>query len=294
VPAIGLTSPFGEADRLGDEVRTSATIRAPSSLVQDARLIKVVGLPEPAIQAGRSSAVTLSARWERCLAPISAADLLSRALARTTDSQASGFRASDRPGFSHASDRVGAQPSSQCCPVRRSVTISGCRALGSQAVGAASASCYRITSPEGIVGVPSRGQCGRCQPATTRVIRIADAPCRLLLVLSASRDRPQVPGSACSALHQEHDFADPGRLPPASPTASARLSPSIDCGPPLCPSAGHREVSFRHVFTPQPDEALDPTAYRLFTGAEGPHAACQLLQQSIPRARQRTVRSPAG
>jgi hypothetical protein len=223
-----LTSPFGEADRLGDEVRTSATARAPSSPVREARLIKVVDLPEPAISAGCSSAVALPVRWERCLAPISAADLLSRAPARTIHSQASRSRASDRPGGSHVSGRVGAQPSSQCCPMRRSVTIAGRRALGSQAVGAASASCYRITSPEGTAGVPSKGRGGCCQPTTTRVIRIADAPCRLPPGLSASRDRRQVPGSACSALHQERDLADPGRLPPTSPTADARLSPNID------------------------------------------------------------------
>jgi hypothetical protein len=38
--------------------------------------------------------------------------------------------------------------------------------------------------------------------------------------------------------------------------------------------------------------ALDPTAYRLFTGAERPHAACQLLQCIVPRARHRPVRPP--
>jgi hypothetical protein len=38
--------------------------------------------------------------------------------------------------------------------------------------------------------------------------------------------------------------------------------------------------------------ALDPSAYRLFAGAPGPHAACQLLQWSVPRAHQRAVRSP--
>ena len=38
--------------------------------------------------------------------------------------------------------------------------------------------------------------------------------------------------------------------------------------------------------------ALDSDAYRLFTGAPEPHAACQLLQRSVPRARQRTVQTP--
>jgi hypothetical protein len=40
--------------------------------------------------------------------------------------------------------------------------------------------------------------------------------------------------------------------------------------------------------------ALDPAAYRLFTGAEGPHAACQLLQCTVPRARHRPVRPLMG
>lgn len=37
---------------------------------------------------------------------------------------------------------------------------------------------------------------------------------------------------------------------------------------------------------------LDSRAPRLFTGADEPHAACQLLQWSVPRARQRTVQTP--
>jgi hypothetical protein len=69
-------------------------------------------------------------------------------------------------------------------------------ALGSQAVGAAPASCYRIATPEGMDGVPSKRPCGLCRPSTTRALRIADAPCRIPPTHSASRARLQVPGSA--------------------------------------------------------------------------------------------------
>jgi hypothetical protein len=69
-------------------------------------------------------------------------------------------------------------------------------ALGSQAVGAASASCYRVATPEGMNGVPSKRPSGRFRPSTTRAIRLADAPCRIPPTGSASRARLRVPGSA--------------------------------------------------------------------------------------------------
>lgn len=194
--------------------------------------------------------------------------------------------------FAHRTEwELGLPHESTVCDASR--PFLACPALGSQAVGAASARCYRITTPQGMSGVPSKVSCGRYRPNTNRVIRIADASCHILRSGLASQAHPQVPEPAFphstksaapqvrGAFHQQV----PPSLPDSHQAATAWTATGfLDSSPrtqlPTCfhaPTLG----------------ALDPAAYRLFTGAEEPHAACQLLQRSIPRARQRTVRTPA-
>jgi hypothetical protein len=85
--------------------------------------------------------------------------------------------------------------------------------------------------------------------------------------------------------------ASPRRLPPASPTVVARARARTATawaatGTLTWPS----RVQLPTCFHAPTRGALDPSAYRLFAGAPRPHAACQLLQRSVPRAHQRPVR----
>lgn len=126
----------------------------------------------------------------------------------------------------------------------------------------------------------------------TRVIRIADAPCRIPLTCSASRAHLRVPGPASprstkSAVPQTRG-AFHQQVPPSLPDSRRPATAWAATGFPGS-SPRTQLPTCVHVSTL---ETLDPTAYRLFTGAEGPHAACQLLQQCVPRARHRTVRTP--
>jgi hypothetical protein len=98
---------------------------------------------------------------------------------------------------------------------------------------------------------------------------------------------PRTPTKGCGS-------PSPRRLPPASPTVDARARARTATawaatGAPALPPKAQLPTCF-HAPT---RGALDPRAYRLFAGAPRPHAACQLLQWSVPRARQRAVRSPA-
>lgn len=74
-----------------------------------------------------------SALRERCLAPISATDLLSRVPSESRHSQAPGSRPSDRRDPPRASVWVGAQPSARGHPRRRWLAISGVPSLESAA-----------------------------------------------------------------------------------------------------------------------------------------------------------------
>lgn len=125
VPLIGLTLPFGKIDRIGDDVRTRATDRAPFSQFPEARPSQGCELSSPAIPEALSSVVTLPVHRARCLAPISAADLFSRAPARTRHSQASGSHPLDRNFLPRASNRVGARSCSRIRLLRRQRTIAG-------------------------------------------------------------------------------------------------------------------------------------------------------------------------
>jgi len=171
---------------------------------------------------------------------------------------------------------------SACCDAVR--PLLAFPALGSQAVGAATASCYRITTPRGMNGVPSKRPCERFQPATTWVTRIADASCRIPPLCPASwalqqvpeparsRSTKNAPSQARGAFHQQvpPSLSD-SRRPPTAWAATGSLGSSPKAQLPTC----------FHVPT---RGALDPATGRLFAGAGGPHAACQLLQRSVPRA----------
>lgn len=134
--------------------------------------------------------------------------------------------------------------------------------------------------------------CERCEPATTWVTRIADAPCRIPPICPASRALRQVPEPASSrstknaspqargAFHQQvpPSLSDSHRSRTArAATGALGSSPKVQL-----PTRFH--VPTRGT--------LDPTAYWLFARAAGPRAACQLLQRSVPRAHHRAVRSP--
>jgi len=111
-----------------------------------------------------------------------------------------------------------------------------CPALGSQAVGAASAGCYRIAAPEGKSGVPLKRPCGRCQPNAVRATRIADASCR-------TRFLPRHPELVCKCQDLLPRAPPRARLrKPEAPSTNrshrrVRLSPASDrMGRHWCPS----------------------------------------------------------
>jgi hypothetical protein len=252
VSSTGLTTSFDEVDRLGDEVRTTVTARAPSSQFLEARLVKVVSYP------------VLLARW------ISAAP--SRHLSSEQDAshqslqptcchehplehaipKLRAFTLSTASGFavSRTEWELGFPHGSTFCDARR--PLLAFPALGSQAVGAASASYYRITTPRGMHGVPSKRPCGRSRPAMTWVTRIVDAPCRIPPTCPASRARLRVPGPASprstkSAVSQARD-AFHQQVPPSLPDSHRPRTGE----PPLVFPAHHRGPSFRHAFTSLP------------------------------------------
>jgi len=162
------------------------------------------------------------------------------------------------------------------------------------AVGAAWPSCWLAITPEGIRGVPRRSSSERCRPATSLMADRAGALCRTPPPCPASRARLRGPGSACPAFHQETRL---GRSKTPSTNRSHRPRPdsrqSEGCMgrhryPGLAAKGPASDMRSRPFLG-----ALDPRADRLFAGALGPHAACQLLQRSVPRARQRAVPSPS-
>jgi len=71
-----------------------------------------------------------------------------------------------------------------------------------RAVGAAPASCYQTLTPEGMRGVPRLGSSGLCRPASSPMVRLADAPCRYPQPSSASRAHPREPEPASSHPNQ--------------------------------------------------------------------------------------------
>lgn len=163
------------------------------------------------------------------------------------------FALSTAAGFpaSRTEWELGLPHGSTCCDARRPLLV--CPALSSQAVGAASASCYRITTPRGLNGVPSKRPCERYQPATTWVTRIADAPCRIPPPCSAIPSSSASARTCFSAFHQRAQFH---RSKAPSATKSHRLCTTLIVrqphGPPLVPLARHQEPSFQHAFTPLP------------------------------------------
>jgi hypothetical protein len=87
-------------------------------------------LSSPASSVDLSSTVAPPVLRARCFAPISAADLLSRAPAGTRYSQAQGFHPLDRVRLCRFSNRVGARLSSRIHLLRRQKTIAGLSSPG--------------------------------------------------------------------------------------------------------------------------------------------------------------------
>jgi len=252
MPSTGLTPPCGGVDRFSGDVRTSDTTRAPVSPFPEARLVKVVGHPVPAIptdsQQRRRTAWSLERdASSQSLQPTCCHEYPRKrpipkrwAFALPTAASFPAYRNEWGLALRDGSRFAGAAGPLLVLP-----------ALGSQAVGAASASCYRIATPVGSEGVPSSRSRGRCQPRTTRAIRIADAPCRLPRTPSASRGDPRVPGLASphstksvvpqtrGAFHQQ--------VPPPPPALTVRSAWAA-----TGTVARHQRPSFRHAFTPQP------------------------------------------
>jgi len=141
-------------------------------------------------------------------------------------------------------------------------------------------------------GVPSKRPWERYQPATTWVTRITGAPCRIPPTCSASRARPRVPGHACPRSTKSAFPQDRGvfhqQVPPSLSDSRRTATAWAATGTP----GSSPRTQLPTCFYAPTLGALDPTAYRLLTGAGGPHAACQLLQRSVPRARHRTARTP--
>lgn len=130
-----------------------------------------------------------------------------------------------------------------------------CLTLGNLAVGAALASCYRITTLVGMNGVPFKSQCRLCRPSTAQVIRIAGVPCRNLRSLPGI---PSILASARTRLSRPHQSAWFVELETSSTNKSHPICPALTeqqpRGPPLVSSVRHRRSSFRHAFTPPPEE----------------------------------------
>jgi len=183
VPSTGLTPPFGGVDRLDDDVRTFATARAPSSQLPEARLVRVVGYPVLLSREALSSAVAppgLTGKMPRTSLCSRLVVTSTRRNVRFPSFRLSPFRPlpPSSPLGPNGSSFLRAHPAS-ATPAR---PLLACPALGSQAVGAASAGCYRIAAPEGMSGVPLKRPCGRCHPNPARATRIAGAPCRTRLL----------------------------------------------------------------------------------------------------------------
>lgn len=142
---------------------------------------------------------------------------------------------------------------SGCCDARGPLLVF--LTLGSLAVGAASANCYRITTLVGMNGVPFKSRCRRCRPSTAQVIRIAGVPCRHLRSLLGI---PSILASARTRLSRPHQSAWFVELETSSTNRSHPIRPALTerqpRGPPLVSPVRHRTSSFRHAFTHPPEE----------------------------------------
>jgi len=154
--------------------------------------------------------------------------------------------------------RLGGSPA--FCPRPSSATLD-CHCWRLQpwighAVGAAPASCYRTITPEGIRGVPRRSSCGRSRPSSSPMIRLADAPCRYPQPVpgipsqpARARTRFLAPQPKDASLQARGAFHQ--QVPPSSTELAPERRPR---GPPLVPWLCRQGPSFRHAFTPQPEE----------------------------------------
>lgn len=218
VPSTGSTSPFGEVDCLDDDVRAPSAVRAPSSHVPDARPVRVVGDPVVLSPETRSSAVTLFGLPREIPRTSFCSRLVVTSILRNTPFPSLRLSPPGPPrlfspsGSSGDSVLGGAlNPGSAGRP---SLVVP---ALDSPAVGAASASCYRIVPPTGMEGVPSKRPCRALStlhsPPDSNRWRPMSPPASVLSILSTSAS-----ARICfHGLHQEHASANPRRLPPTGP-----------------------------------------------------------------------------
>jgi hypothetical protein len=101
--------------------------------------------------------------------------------------------------------------------------IAGISSLGSAAQLVCAASCYQAITPTGMRGVPRRSPSGRCRPASSPMVRPADAPCRYPQLIPASRAEPREPGPASPHPNQRMRLFEP-EAPSASKSHRRRPS----------------------------------------------------------------------
>lgn len=195
-------------------------------------------------------------------------------------SQARGSRPSARRDSPRASVWVGAQPFARGHPRRRWLAISGVPSLESAAQLVLQRPAATEPSPPkgravsraavrvGVV-VPPRARWSGSQTPHVAARNRAQHP---KLTRESQDPLPRTPtkGYGCSS---------PRRLPPASPTADARARARTTTAWAATGTLASPPVVQLPTCVHAPTRgALGPAAYRLFVGAPGPHAACQLLQ----------------
>lgn len=142
-------------------------------------------------------------------------------------------------------------------------------------------------------GVPHKSLRRLCGPTTGRMILPETPPVASCVLAQHPRlvrksQDPLVPHPTKGC-----DLTDPRRLPPTGPTAAAlacarATSLWAATGTPAWPPKVQLPTCVHAPFR----EALDPRASGCSPGTLGPHAACQFLQWTVPRARPRASRSP--
>jgi hypothetical protein len=236
--------------------RSSGAVRTPCSHAPDARPVRVVGLPDllshraaaaPACRPlHETDASYQSLQPTSCHEyPESHAIPSLPAFAFRLPRPSSRFRLSGSPAF-HPRPPSAAL---DCHCWRLQPWID-------RAVGAAAASCCRTITPEGIRGVPRSGSGGRFRPRSSPMARLADAPCRCPWPVPGIPS-PSTRARTCFPAPQPKDAASQAQgafhqqVPPSSPRLAPERRPH---GPPLVPWLGRQGPSFRHAFTPQPEE----------------------------------------
>jgi hypothetical protein len=166
-------------------------------------------------------------------------------------------------------------------------------ALDGRAVGAAPTSRSRITTPGGMPGVPSKSLRRRFGPSASRAIRPSCIPCRPRRFRWHPSFFSEGQGPRTFHTPPRVQFCRPEMpstnesqrpIPGSHPTPTTWAATGAPTSPP--------KAQLPTCFHAPTQGALGPSAQRLFAAAPRPHAARQLLQQSVPRARPRAASSP--